>query len=426
MTGALRRTATGAAALVACMALTSARTLALTSAAGARAALTSALTSAAGARAATAAAPDVPSARVAGLEQTWETPQGTWAVIAMGHLDSSLNTFWQLLFRPAGTSRWSLVTPRGVASNGGLSAATGGPAGAVIAGFQPSKHLSYSPLAETTDEGRHWRAGVLPAALVFAADAVAVDGRNAIALVRSAGGALVRAEGSITRWSSVATVASLGSTAAGRACKPSALSAVAVAGGVPEVGADCAEPGTVGLFRDVGGTWVSSAPKVADARTSTLDVVRLWSGPAGTTALIEGTGAGTRSLVVAWRRSPAGRWAVSAPAAFAGDVLSTATGAASTGAASAGAASTVAASSVAVVTSAGWHAHAVESIAGPGARWRSDRTPAGTQEVAFAGGGLDALVVHASRVSVWRLGASGRWHDTPVQVTIPIVYGSST
>ena len=395
MTRALRRTATGAAALVACVALASA------------------LASAAGVRAAAAAPPDVPSGRVAGLEQTWETPQGTWAVIAMGHLDSRLNTFWQLLFRPAGTSRWSLVTPPGAASNGGLSAdRTAGPTEAVIAGFQPSKHLDYSPLAETTDEGRHWRAGILPAALVFAADAVAVGGRSAIALVRSGGGALVRADGSITRWSTVATVATLGSTAAGRACKPSALSAVAVAQGAPEVGADCAEPGTVGLFRDVGGTWVSSAPKVADARTSKLDVVRLWSGPVGTTALIERSGAGTPSLLVAWRRSPDGRWTVSAPAAYTGDVLSTATGAAS---------------SVAVVTSAGWHAHAVESIAGPGGRWHSDgRPPAGTQEVAFAGGRLDALAVHASRVSVWQLGASGRWHDTSVRVTVPIVYGSST
>ena len=410
MTWALRRTATGAAALVACVALTSA--------AGVRAARTSAaLTSAAGVRAASAAPPDAPSARAAGLEQTWETPQGTWAVVAMGHLESRLSTFWQLFFRPVGTTRWSLVTPPGVASNGGFSAdPAGGQSGAVIAGFQPSKHLHYSPLAETTDRGRHWRAGILPSALVFAADAVAADSGTVLALVRADGGALVRADGSITRWSTVATVATLGSTAAGRACRVSALSAVVVAGGTPEVGTDCAKPGAVGLFRDVGGTWVSSAPKVADGGTSTLDVVRLWSDAGGTTALIEGRGAGKSSLVVAWRRSPAGRWTVSAPVTFTGDVLSTATGATATGAAS----------SVAVVTSAGWRAHAVESIAGPGRRWRSDRTPAGTQEVAFAGGGLDALVVHASRVSVWRLGASGRWHDTSVRVTVPIVYGSST
>ncbi len=391
MTKAVRRRAAGAAALVACVMLASAP----------------------GARAASVAQPDAAGARAAGLEQTWETPQGTWAVIAMGRLESRLNTFWQLLFRPAGTTRWSLVTPPGVASNGGLSAdGTGSPSGAVIAGFQPSKHLHLSPLAETTDLGRHWRAGILPAALVFAADAVAVDARTALALVRTEGGALVRADGSITRWSTVATVATLGSTAAGRACRVSALSAVVLAGGAPEVGADCAEPGTVGLLREVRGTWVSSAPRVADRGTSKLDVVRLWSDPGGTTALIEGHGAGKPSLVVAWRRSPAGRWTVSAPVTFTGDVLSTATG---TG------------SSVAVVTSAGWRAHAVEQIAGPGGRWRSTgRPPAGTQAVAFALGGLEALAVHGGRASVWQLGASGRWHETSGRVTVPIAYGSST
>ena len=415
MTWALRRTATGAAALVACVALTSA--------AGARAARTSALTSAAGARTASAAPSDVPSARVAGLEQTWETPQGTWAVVAMGHLESRLNTFWQLFFRPVGTTRWSLVTPPGVASNGGFSAdPAAGQLGAVIAGFQPSKYLHYSPLAETTDRGRHWRAGILPSALVFAADAVAADSGTVLALVRADGGALVRADGSITRWSTVATVATLGSTAAGRACRVSALSAVVVAGGAPEVGTDCAKPGAVGLFREVRGRWVSSAPRLAGGGSSKLDVVRLWSDAGGTTALIEGRGAGKSSLVVAWRRSPAGRWTVSAPVTFTGDVLSTATGATATGAAS-----SVAASSVAVVTSAGWRAHAVEQIAGPGGRWRSTgRPPAGTQAVAFALGGLEALAVHGGRASVWQLGASGRWHETSGRVTVPIAYGSST
>ena len=391
MTWALRRTATGAAALVACVALTSA----------------------AGARAASAAPPDAPSARAAGLEQTWETPQGTWAVVAMGRLESRLNTFWQLFFRPVGTTRWSLVTPPGVASNGGFSAdPAAGQSGAVIAGFQPSKHLHYSPLAETTDRGRHWRAGILPSALVFAADAVAADSGTVLALVRADGGALVRADGSITRWSTVATVATLGSTAAGRACRVSALSAVVVAGGTPEVGTDCAKPGAVGLFREVRGRWVSSAPRLAGGGSSKLDVVRLWNDAGGTTALIEGRGAGKSSLVVAWRTSPAGRWTVSAPVTFTGDVLSTATG---TG------------SSVAVVTSAGWRAHAVESIAGPDRRWRSTgRPPAGTQAVAFALGGLEALAVHGGRASVWQLGASGRWHETSGRVTVPIAYGSST
>ena len=46
---------------------------------------------------------------------------GTWATVAMGDLGQPLNTFWQLLFRPAGTNSWSdRVEATAVATNGGL------------------------------------------------------------------------------------------------------------------------------------------------------------------------------------------------------------------------------------------------------------------------------------------------------------------
>jgi hypothetical protein len=47
-------------------------------------------------------------------------PQGTWAVLAMGRLGTRNNTFWQLFHQDAGGGRWTLVTPPGVATNGGL------------------------------------------------------------------------------------------------------------------------------------------------------------------------------------------------------------------------------------------------------------------------------------------------------------------
>ena len=71
-----------------------------------------------------AAPATTPSLRVqtAPLSTSLVTPQGTWAVTVMGGSAASENNFWQLFVRPAGASRWSLVTPEGVADNGGLVA----------------------------------------------------------------------------------------------------------------------------------------------------------------------------------------------------------------------------------------------------------------------------------------------------------------
>ena len=72
-------------------------------------------------------------------------------------------SFWQLFVRPATASRWSLVTPPGVADNGGLVAAGGGTS--LVVGFRPSQNLVFSPLATSTDAGRNWTPGLLDAGL---------------------------------------------------------------------------------------------------------------------------------------------------------------------------------------------------------------------------------------------------------------------
>ena len=80
----------------------------------------------------------------------------------MGGSAASKKNFWQLFVRPAGASRWSLVTPEGVADNGGLVAAGGT---SLLVGFRPSQDLAFSPLATSADTGRNWTPGLLDATL---------------------------------------------------------------------------------------------------------------------------------------------------------------------------------------------------------------------------------------------------------------------
>ena len=78
------------------------------------------------------------------------TPGGTWAVAELGGSAAQHNNFWQLFLRPARSTTWRLVTPPGVASNGGLvMAGLGGRS--LIVGFpaQPAAEIH----AAGDDEG---------------------------------------------------------------------------------------------------------------------------------------------------------------------------------------------------------------------------------------------------------------------------------
>ena len=117
-----------------------------------------------------------PTLRVqaAPLSTSLVTLQGTWAVAVMGGSAASEENFWQLFVRPAGASRWSLVTPAGVADNGGLVAASGAGGTSLLVGFRPSQGLAFSPLAISTDAGKTWAPGLLDAGLADVPDAMAV------------------------------------------------------------------------------------------------------------------------------------------------------------------------------------------------------------------------------------------------------------
>jgi hypothetical protein len=347
----------------------------------------------------------------------------------MGHLHSRANTFWQVFFRPPNSARWTLVTPPGVASNGGLSAdgapGTGAGPGTVTAGFEPSEDLRYSPIARTIDDGKKWTAGVLPAGLLPVADAVA-DGAAGVtyALVRSDGGALVGSDGSLTSWSAVVTRRALGATSAGRACGTGALTAVADPGGrSPELGAACTSPGVVGLFHRSAGRWVATTLRGRLDARSTYRVLRLAAGAAGTSALVEAQRGDSASLVALWRAGPSAGWSASSPVRLHGAVLSTASDGAT---------------SLLVVTGRGTSARDLLWVGGPGTPWRSlGPPPAGTQAVASAPGvgstgGADvpgavvALSVSGSDLTVWERGAEGRWTRTGQRLRVPVEYGSST
>jgi hypothetical protein len=328
---------------------------------------------------------------------------GTWAIVAMGGSAADENRFWELFTRPAGSTKWVLDTPPGVADNGGLVASGSG--GALTVAVRPSQGLTFSPLATTSDNGKTWGTGLLDAAVAAVPDALATRGGNMLALLDD--GAIDQAGAAGAGLTRLAAPGAVAASAAGRQCQAAALTAVAyTASGTPLAAASCARPGTVGIFARTGGTWQAAGPAAPGG--APVRVLRLAGTPTGDLALLaSGTGSAA-SLLGAWT-SDGTHWTTSVPL--------------STGTRQVLADGTGPGGSAWVLLTGG----RAETIAGPGAAWQQlPAPPPGTAALAAGPGGTtDALSVAGASLTVYQLTPAGTWNRTQA-VTVPIQYGSSS
>jgi hypothetical protein len=368
------------------------------------------------------------SAVPAGLPPAQALPGsgGTWATLTMGRAGDALDTFGEVFFHPgcapgsgcAGGAPWSLVTPPGVASNGGILIAAGSD-GDMTAGFGVSLDLRFSPLAATTDAGSTWNGGILPVALAPRADALATSGpshRLALAAPSPVGtGAVYTAGSDLSTWTREVTHGDLAGAAARSGCSLGALSAVAVTAPAPGgdlVAGDCTGGGRAGVFR-IGtggraGAVADVGPRVTSGGGGPVRVLRLVARSSGVSALVaSGAGADTR-LELATSTDGEATWTVSAAYAPGRSVVST---------------SVTDAGGFVVLLGGGRAAAAIE----PGQAWRSlPPPPAGTAVIASLGttGTFEALVPSGSDLEVDALGPSG-WRQVQ-RLAVPIQYGSTS
>jgi hypothetical protein len=330
-----------------------------------------------------------------------------WAVVAVGGSAGSENKFWELLTRPAASTQWKLVTPPGIADNGGLVAAAPAAGQRLDIAVRPDQGLTFSPLALTGDGGKTWDTGLVDAAVADVPDAFASGGGKMLALL--ADGTIEQAAAPGSTWTRLAAAGSLATSAAGRQCQVTELTGVALtASGTPLAAASCTRPGAVGIFARSGSAWVSAGLTLGGQLAGQpVQVLRLTGTSAGTVALLQAGTGSTADLLAAWS-SDGTHWIVSPSAPEgAGPVRASGTGA----------------DGAVWLLLASGHAAAVS---GPGAAWRVLPTPPrGTAALApVAGGTFDALAVSGARLTVSRLGADGAWRQDQV-LNVPLQYGSS-
>jgi hypothetical protein len=332
-----------------------------------------------------------------------------WATVEMGGSATQHNNFWQLFVHPATSAKWHLVTPPGMASNGGLVLA-GLANQSLLTAFRPSQYITYSPLISTADEGAHWTTGQAAAGLADVPDALASQpaGAGLVALTRS--GAVELSHDGGATWARLATLQSLAATAAGRACGLTGLTAAAYSpAGTALVAGSCAKHGIAGIFAYTGRGWQAAGPALpASVASQPVTVLRLTAAPAGETALLGAGGRAPGTMLMAWTSHRAGSWDLSPPLGTGGrHVLSASFGSAG---------------SVGLVLSD----RQGDFLPGPGGRWRQlPILPVNTQALAAGSSNrIEALAVHRSTMTVWAYGPAAGWAREQ-SINVPIQYGSS-
>jgi hypothetical protein len=356
-------------------------------------------------------APEAPPGGATFLATSLATATGTWAIAVMGGSVAAHNNFWQLFARPAGSTEWKLVTPPGVADNGGLVAAGAG-GRSLITAIRPSQYLTYTPLAVTRDGGGAWSpAGPLDAALANAPDALAAAPGTGRLLALLTTGTVKLAAPGYTRWATLTTQRSLATTLAGRRCGLARLTAATFTpSGTPLLAGQCNRPGPVGIFAARNGTWQAAGPALPAAMGHQhATVLRLTATSHGTVAVLEAGAGPDASLLAAWSTGSGGHWALSPPLPLHGARVASA--------------SFGPGGATALVLTGG----RAETITGATAAWRSlPGLPAGTATLATGpSGGFDALAVHRTRLTVWQLGpGTAAWRATQA-MNVPVQFGSS-
>ncbi len=250
-------------------------------------------------------APVTPAVPIA-LSAAGSAGGASWAVVRTGG-PSVGGRFWQLLVRPAGSGKWRLVTPPGVADNAGLVVA-GASDGTLTVGFVPGQQLRFTPLATSTDDGAHWSQGLLPAGLVAAPSALAALPAGRL-LAITAKGAQESAPGG-TGWTSLVTLRALAATPAGRSCGLIRLTAAASSpSGSPLVGGDCTRAGGVGVFERTDSGWQPAGPMRPGGRAAPPVSVLQMARAGALTSILLAAGAGRREQVYpGWLAGPLAAW----------------------------------------------------------------------------------------------------------------------
>jgi hypothetical protein len=364
-------------------------------------------------------ASDSTAARVpaVSLATSLSTAKDSWAIVPM----TANPTFWEVFVRPAKSATWQLVTPPGVADNGGLVAAADTGRSLTVA-VRPSQDLEFTPVASTADAGGSWSTGgPLSAGVAASPGALAVSGSQLAALLGN--GTIEASSDAGSTWRTLAKPTAIAASAAGKQCGTVGVTAVSFGPLPTEVLAagTCGATGTTGFFDyspgspgSPGGGWQRLSLPVSGQLVRLGTGTALVRAKAGLTAVWPGGWVAYAPLQPAARPSSAA-WTASAPLPVTSAVIASGGLAGATASLPGG---------MWVLLPGGQAA----TIGGPGQQWLLlPPTPVHTSVLASGpGNSVDALAVSGSTLTVWQLDRGSTIWTKAQTLSVPIQYGSSS
>jgi hypothetical protein len=270
----------------------------------------------------------------------------------------------------------------------------------------------------SSDGGSSWDPVFLPGGLAARPDALATAGTTIGGSLAIVGTAVLRSRPGLASWSPLVSLRRL--DRATPRCGATALDAVAVApSGAPLVATGCRRGGIAAVFTPRAGAWTQVGTTLS-RRLGALStsVVRLESGGAGATALVDARRSGQNANALVALRQKAGGWTASAPLAVPsnGSLLASSVGPDGT---------------VAVVVGPKSAPIAYDLV--PGGAWtRLPSLPPATSAlgplkaaVGLGGPSLDAFTVEGTQLGVFALTPSGTEWAKAQSIQVPLAYGSS-
>jgi len=346
------------------------------------------------------------------------TSADSWAVVPM----PADPAFWQVFARTGNSGSWKLVTPPGVADNGGLVASAGGAQSLTVA-VRPSQKLVFSPLAETANGGASWSTGgPIDAAVAASPDAFAAFQGKLVALLSD--GAVETSSDAGATWSTIARPGAIAASPAGQGCG-GAVRVTAVSFGLLTIGAvstevlaggTCGTGGSTALFSySPGNGWQREALPASGQLVRLSGGMALVLGQSGLSALWRGYGWYAYAPLSANTPQPAPtNWLSSAPLPVSGAI--TASGTLATGGA--------------WVLLPGGRAATITALrATTGARQWLLLPPVPAHTSVLASGpddAIDALAVSGDTLTVWRLVPKAAVWSKVQSITVPVQSGSSS
>jgi hypothetical protein len=340
------------------------------------------------------------------------TTADDWAVVPM----SADPAFWEVFARAGNSGSWKLVTPPGVADNGGLVASAGGARSLTIA-VRPSRDLVFSPLAETANGGTSWSTGgPINAAVADSPDALAAVGSDLAALLSD--GTIETSSDAGATWSTLAQPGAIAASPAAKGCggavRVTSLS-FGITGSEVLAGGTCGTSGTTAVFSYTPGRgWQRLSLPASGQLVRLTGGMALVRGKSGLAALWRGFGWYAYAPLSSTPHPVPTNWDKSASLPLPGAI--TASGTLQPGEAW-------------VLLSGGRAATTSAPGTTPGGpQWLLlPPVPARTTVLASGpDGATDALAVSGTTLTVWRLAPKATVWSRVQAITVPVQAGSSS